>query len=97
MPLPPPKCPTPDCDDPLWRDTTTTEVHWDNWRWWCHRCDKKWYPTREQIEEFRHAVGAGVAARAGAGAGVAAGAGAGAGARGRAHAVARRDPRAHHI
>ncbi|WP_438486289.1 hypothetical protein [Streptomyces sp. S186] len=57
MPLPPPHCPTPDCDDHLWKDTTTTEVHRDNWRWWCHRCDKKCYPTREQIEEYRNAVG----------------------------------------
>ncbi|MER6049436.1 hypothetical protein K2224_10280 [Streptomyces sp. BHT-5-2] len=59
MSLPPPHCPTPDCDDHLWKDTTTTEVHRDNWRWWCHRCDKKCYPTREQIEEYRNAVGTG--------------------------------------
>ncbi|MER7984082.1 hypothetical protein ABTY53_00535 [Streptomyces noursei] len=59
MPLPPPHCPTADCHDNLWRDTTTTEVHWDNWRWWCQRCDKKWYPTRAQIEQYRHGVGAG--------------------------------------
>ncbi|MCZ0973329.1 hypothetical protein O1L55_21955 [Streptomyces albulus] len=59
MPLPPPHCPTLDCHDTLWKDTATTEVHWDNWRWWCRRCDKKWYPTREQIEQYRHGVGAG--------------------------------------
>ncbi|MEW1659513.1 MULTISPECIES: hypothetical protein [unclassified Streptomyces] len=58
MPLPPPHCPTQDCDDRLWKDTTSTEVHWDNWRWWCHRCGARWYPTREQIEEYRHGVGA---------------------------------------
>ncbi|MFJ9854602.1 hypothetical protein [Streptomyces sp. NPDC101150] len=60
MPLPPPlKCPTPDCDDWLWKDTTTTDKDWDNWRWWCHRCNKKWYPTAKQLGEFRHGSSSG--------------------------------------
>ncbi|MGY4974467.1 hypothetical protein ACWGCC_35580, partial [Streptomyces nigrescens] len=53
MPLPP-KCPTPDCDDWLWKDTAHTNTDWDNWRWWCCRCRHQWYPTAEQLQEFRY-------------------------------------------
>ncbi|WP_328385009.1 hypothetical protein OHS81_13415 [Streptomyces sp. NBC_00400] len=53
MPLPP-TCPTPDCDDVLWKDTTHTDTDWDNWRWWCCRCDKQWYPTAEQLQGYRY-------------------------------------------
>ncbi|MGX1855131.1 hypothetical protein OIU91_17505 [Streptomyces sp. NBC_01456] len=58
MPLPP-KCPTADCHDWLWKDTATTDTDWDNWRWWCCRCDKKWYPTAEQLADFRDGASAG--------------------------------------
>ncbi|USA01655.1 hypothetical protein NCG97_14755 [Streptomyces lydicamycinicus] len=53
MPLPP-TCPTPDCDDRLWKDTAHTSTDWDNWRWWCCRCRKQWYPTAEQLQDFRY-------------------------------------------
>ncbi|WP_078872199.1 MULTISPECIES: hypothetical protein [unclassified Streptomyces] len=58
MPLPP-KCPTTDCDAWLWKDTTQTSTDWDNWRWWCCRCQKQWYPTAEQLGEFRHGASSG--------------------------------------
>ncbi|MDC7337307.1 hypothetical protein [Streptomyces lydicus] len=57
MPLPP-KCPTPACDDRLWKDTTNTNTDWDNWRWWCGRCHQQWYPTAEQLAEFRDGISA---------------------------------------
>ncbi|GES31280.1 hypothetical protein AB0G60_13550 [Streptomyces angustmyceticus] len=52
---PPPTCPTPDCDAVLWKDTTHTNTDWDNWRWWCGRCGKQWYPTAEQLQDYRYA------------------------------------------